>query len=86
MKKNEKLKVKKTIKNFLNRIYKWTKKFIKFVDSEIKKYKFHQYKNPTAKDNIDVNEIVIFYCACIFFQKWVHIEEILINLNICLFW
>ena len=50
-------------------MHKWTKKFIKFDDSEIKKYKFHQYKSPTAIDNIDVNEIVILnILLCIKFR------------------
>ena len=51
------------------------KKFIKFDDSEIKKYKFHQYKSPTAIDNIDVNEIVILnILLCIKFRILKKIE------------
>ena len=35
------------------------KKFIKFDDTEIEKYKFHQYKRPISIDNIDFDEIVV---------------------------
>ena len=31
----------------------------KFDDTEIEKYKFHQYKSPISIDNIDVNKIVV---------------------------
>ena len=35
------------------------KKFIKFDDGEIEKYKFHQHKNPFSINNIDINKIVV---------------------------
>ena len=35
------------------------KQFIKFDDTEIEKYKFHQYKKPISIDNIDINKIVV---------------------------
>ena len=34
-------------------------KNIKFDDSEIEEYKFHQYKSPISIDDIDINEIVV---------------------------
>ena len=34
-------------------------KIIKFNDTEIEKYKFHQYKSPVSIDNIGVNKIVV---------------------------
>ena len=36
------------------------KKIIKFDDTEIEKYKFHQHKRPIRKDNIDFNKIVVY--------------------------
>ena len=36
------------------------KKIFKFDDTEIKEYKFHQYKCPILISNIDINEIVVF--------------------------
>ena len=35
------------------------KKIFTFDDTEIEKYKFHQYKSPFLIDNIDVNKIVV---------------------------
>ena len=35
------------------------KKIIKFDDTEIKEYKFHQYKSPISIKDIDINEIVV---------------------------
>ena len=35
------------------------KKIITFDDTEIEKYKFHQYKNPRSISNIDINKIVL---------------------------
>ena len=35
------------------------KKIIKFHDTEIQKYKFHQYKIPLLINNIDINKIVV---------------------------
>ena len=34
-------------------------KIVNFDDSEIEKYKFHQYKRPISINNIDVNKIVV---------------------------
>ena len=36
------------------------KKIIKFHDTEIEKYKFHQNKRAISIDNIDVSKIVVF--------------------------
>ena len=35
------------------------KKIIKFDDTEIEKYKFHQHKSPISIDNIVMNKIVV---------------------------
>ena len=35
------------------------KRIIKFDDTEIEEYKFHQYKSPISIDDIDINEIVV---------------------------
>ena len=35
------------------------KKTIKYFDTEIEEYEFHQYKNPTMTNDIDINEIVV---------------------------
>ena len=35
------------------------KKVTKFDDTEIEKYKFHQYKKPISIENIDINKIVV---------------------------
>ena len=32
---------------------------MKFDDTEIEKYKFHQYKSPILINNIDINKIVV---------------------------
>ena len=34
------------------------KKFIKFHDTEIEKYKFHQDKSPISKNNTDIDKII----------------------------
>ena len=34
-------------------------KIIKFDDTEIEEYKFHQYKSPVSINDIDINEIVV---------------------------
>ena len=34
-------------------------KIIKFDDTEIEKYKFHQHQSPISKDMIDINKIVV---------------------------
>ena len=35
------------------------KKIIKFDDTEIEEYKFHQNKSPISINNIDINKIVV---------------------------
>ena len=35
------------------------KKIIKFDDTEIQGYKFHQYRSPISINDIDINEIVV---------------------------
>ena len=35
------------------------KKIVKFDDTEIKKYKFHQSKSPISLNGIDINKIVV---------------------------
>ena len=35
------------------------KKIIKFNETEIEEYEFHQYKSPILIYNIDINEIVV---------------------------
>ena len=35
------------------------KKIIKFDDTEIDEYKFHQYKSPILINDVDINEIVV---------------------------
>ena len=35
------------------------KKIMKLVDTEIEKYKFHQYKRPISRDNREVNKIAV---------------------------
>ena len=36
------------------------KKIIKFDDTEIEEYEFHQHKSPISINNIDINKIVVF--------------------------
>ena len=35
------------------------KTIIKFDDTEVEKYKFHQHKSPFLIDNIDINKILV---------------------------
>ena len=35
------------------------RKIIKFNDTEIEEYEFHQYKSPLSINNIDINKIVV---------------------------
>ena len=35
------------------------KKIMKFDDTEIEKYKFHQHGSPIYIDNVDINKIVV---------------------------
>ena len=48
-------KYKKKLKPYI----KMDKKTKKFVDTEIEECEFHQYKNPTLINDIDINEIVV---------------------------
>ena len=36
------------------------KKIIKFDDTEIEEYEFHQHRSPISVNDIDINEIVVF--------------------------
>ena len=36
------------------------KKLIKFCDTEVEEYDFHQYKSPILLNDIDINKIVVF--------------------------
>ena len=49
-------------------------KIIKFDDIEIDKHKFHQCRSPISINNLDINK-----------SLWVHIEEMLMKLNMCFF-
>ena len=40
-------------------IYKNGSKIIKFPDTEIEEYEFHQYKKPISTNDIDINKIVV---------------------------
>ena len=35
------------------------KKIIKYDDTEIEEYKFHQNKSPVLKNDIDINKIIV---------------------------
>ena len=35
------------------------KKIIKFDDTEIEEYKFHQYKSPILRNDLNINKIVV---------------------------
>ena len=37
------------------------KKIVKFDDTEIEEYQFHQYKSPISINNIDINKILLSY-------------------------
>ena len=56
----ENYKLKKLLKKTNLRLYvKMDKKVIKFNDTVIEKYKFHQHKNHILINNIDNNKIVV---------------------------
>ena len=55
----KKVKNYKNYKKYLKPYIKMDKKIIKFHDTGIEKYKFHQYKSPILIDNIDNNKIVV---------------------------
>ena len=83
------------------------KKIIKFDDTEMEEYKFHQNKSLISINSLDINKIVVsnklpldkedfkYFIGykdskkidldAYSHQKCVHIEEILMKLNICLF-
>ena len=97
----------KYYENILKTYIKLDKKVIKFDDTEIEKYKFHQNKSPISIDNININKNVVsnevsfgkkdfkyfvgykdakkLDLSAYSFQNWVHIEEILIKLNVCFY-
>ena len=52
------MKIKKLIKE-IKTIYTVDKKFIKFDDTEIEEYEFHQYKSPILINDTDINAIVV---------------------------
>ena len=72
---------------------KMKKLIIKLGDNEIEKQKFHQNKRPISLEHIDINKTVVSHKVLVkvldiylyFFQKWVHLEEILMKLNKCNF-
>ena len=55
----ENYKLKKIYKRILKPLIKTDKKIIKFDDTKIEKFKFHQHKSPFLIDNIDINKIVV---------------------------
>ena len=57
-KKVEKCKLKKKLKNDKT-IYKNGQRNMKFDDTEIEEYKFHQYKSPISVSNIDIKKKVV---------------------------
>ena len=56
MKKVENYKLEKLWKN-LKLYVTIDKEIVKFVGTEIEKYKFHQHKSPILIDDIDISEI-----------------------------
>ena len=58
MKKVENYKLKKLLKG-LKPYTKMDQKIIKFYDSKIENYKFHQHKNPISIKDLDINKIVL---------------------------
>ena len=52
------MKIKKLIKE-IKTIYTVDKKIIKFNDTEIEEYEFHQYKSPILINDTDINAIVV---------------------------
>ena len=52
------MKIKKLIKE-IKTIYTVDKKIIKFDDTEIEEYEFHQYKSPILINDTDINAIVV---------------------------
>ena len=87
---------------------KMDKEIIKFDDTEIEEYKFHQYKSSISINDIGINELVVFNkfpfdnkilnislatkimkkvdLYAYSFQEWVYIKDIVIKLNVCIFW
>ena len=49
----------KKIEKILKSYVKMDKKIIKFDDTEIEIYKFHQYERPISIDNINANKIIV---------------------------
>ena len=52
------LKIKKIIKE-IKTIYTVDKKIIKFDDTKIEEYEFHQYKSPILINDTDINAMVV---------------------------
>ena len=81
-------KYKKTLKAYI----KMEKTIIKFGGRWTEKQKFHQHKRFIPIKDMNINEIVVSNNISFgkkgfvyFSQKWVHIEEIFMKLNIYLF-
>ena len=66
MKKLENYKLRNIITKNLKSYIKMDKKIIKFDDTEVKEYKFHQHKIPILINDIDINEIVVSNKVCFF--------------------
>ena len=49
----------KKLEKILKSYVKMDKKIIKFDDTEIEIYKFHQYERPISIDNINANKIIV---------------------------
>ena len=62
---------------------KINKKIIKFHDTEIEKYKFHQHKSLISIDKIDINEMVVsfakkdfkYFLVMVIFMFFQHFPE-----------
>ena len=52
------MKIKKIIKE-IKTIYTVDKKIIKFDDTKIEEYEFHQYKSPILINDTDINAMVV---------------------------
>ena len=59
MKKIECYQLKKNHKKILKPYIKLDKKLIKFDDTEIEEYKFHQIRSPILINDIDIKNIVV---------------------------
>ena len=82
-------------------IYKVGKNIITFSDTGIEKHKFYQHKNSISIYDVDINKIVVsgkfpfakkdfkYFISYKDVEKvrplWVHIQDILMKLNMCCF-